>query len=237
MRPRRNPTAAARRAACCALLALPALLAGCGGSSGNGLASAPPEKVLAEARKAAAGAASVHVTGSIISAGKPISLDMELVARKGAKGRVALEGVTIDLIATESAFYLSGNGRFYSRVAGAAAAAQLRGKWLKAPAGSGDFSSLGELTDLGELVDSSLASHGELENRGTVTVDGRSAIALADRSKGGTLYLAATGAPYPLRISRAGASPITITFDRWNQPVAIAAPAKAINITQLQNGP
>jgi hypothetical protein len=212
-------------------------LTGCGGSSsGNGLASKSPEQIVAAAKESAEHAATVHIAGSIISENKPISLDMELVAGKGAKGHLSLEGLGIDVIALEHAFYLNGSTAFYRHIAGSAAAALLQGKWLKAPTTSGEFASLAQLTDLGKVIDSTLASHGALQSAGTNTVGGRQAVGVTDSTRGGTLYVAATGTPYPLEITKNGSGTGTITFDRWNQPVTLAAPAKAINITQLQNG-
>ncbi len=215
-----------------------AVLAGCGASSsssGNGIASKSPEQIVAAAKTAAAGAATVHIVGSIVSENKPISLNMELVAGKGAKGRIALEGLSIDVIEVEHAFYLNGSAAFYRHVAGPAAAALLHGKWLKAPQSSGEFDSLKQLTNLSALIDSVLANHGTLTHAGTVTIEGQQAVGVKDPS-GGTLYVAATGTPYPLELLKAAGGGGRIVFDRWNQPVTLAAPANAINITQLQNG-
>jgi hypothetical protein len=219
-----------------------ALLGGCGGSSsspsssGNGLASKSPDQIVAAAKAAAAGAATVHISGSIINENKPISLDMELVAGKGAKGHIALEGLGIDVVAVEHAFYLDGSAAFYRHVAGAAAAQLLQGKWLKAPASGGSFASLAQLTDLTKLVDSTLASHGALKSAGTTTVGGQQAVGVTDTTKGGTLYVAATGTPYPLEISKGGTSAGRIVFNRWNQPVTLTPPPNPININQLQSG-
>ncbi len=234
LRPASRPRALAALAA--AALA-GAAIAGCGGSSsGNGLESKSPEQIVAAAKAAAASAASVHIKGSIISENKPISLDMELVAGKGAKGHLALEGLGIDVVAVEHAFYLNGSTAFYSHLAGPAAAQLLQGKWLKAPTTSGEFASLAQLTDLGKLIDTTLSSHGTLAAAPSRTIAGRKAVGVRDATKGGTLYVAATGTPFPLEITKSGSGPGTITFDRWDQPVTITAPAKAINITQLQNG-
>ena len=161
---------------------------------------------------------------------------MELVAGKGAKGHIALEGLGIDVITVERAFYLNGSTAFYRHIAGSTAAQLLQGKWLKAPAASGEFASLAQLTNLGKLIDSTLASHGKLESAGATTVSGRKAVGVKDATKGGTLYVAATGTPYPLEIVKTGSGSGRIAFDRWNRPVTITPPANAINISQLQNG-
>jgi hypothetical protein len=223
-----------------ALLLVAASVAGCGGSSSssNGVAAKSPEQILAAAKSAATGAASVHLAGSIVSEGKPISIDIELLSGKGGKGRVTLEGLAVQLIRVERAIYISGSAAFYRHIAGPAAAQLLQGKWLKAPESSGNFASLSSLTELDKLTETALAGHGTLRKGPETTIAGQKAVALQDTSKGGTLYVAATGTPYPLEIVKQGGSGSagSIRFDRWNQPVTLTAPADAINIDQLQSG-
>ena len=55
----------------------------------------PPREILEATKTAASEAKSVHISGSIISEGKPITLDMELLAGKGGKGKIGQEGFTI----------------------------------------------------------------------------------------------------------------------------------------------
>jgi len=213
------------------------VLSGCGSSSsGNGIASKSPEQIVAAARAAADGAATVHVAGTLRSEGKPLTIDMELVKAKGGRGSITLEGVSINLIRVGGAVYINGSQAFYRRIAGPAAAKLLQGKWLKAPENSGNFASLASLTDLSKLVDTTLASHGKLARDGTKTVDGQKVVAVTDVSQGGTLYVATVGTPFPIDIAKDGGSGGRITFDRWNKPVTLTAPANAININQLQNG-
>jgi hypothetical protein len=220
------------------LLTLLALLSGCGSSSpsGNGLSAKSPAEIIAAAKAAVAAAATAHVSGSVVDAGKPISLDMELVAGKGGKGRLTLEGLSIDLVQLKGAVYLNGSSAFYTKVAGAAAAQLLQGKWLKASATGSNFASLAQLSDLGKLINTALASHGKLAGAPAKTIAGQKAVGVTDVSKGGTLYVASTGTAYPLEITKSGAGGGTITFDRWNKPVTLSAPANAVNIDQLQSG-
>jgi hypothetical protein len=212
------------------------LLTGCAGSSssGNGVATKTPAQIVAAAESAAAGAATVHVAGSIVNEGKPISLDMELVAHKGGTGRLTLEGLSIELIGLDRALYINGSSAFYSRFASPADARLLQGKWLKGPAQGGALTSLASLTDLSELLENTLADHGTLSRAGTATVSGQKAVGVSDLAKGGTLYVSTIGTPYPIEIVE-GAGGGTIVFDRWNKPVSLTAPAQAINIDQLQS--
>jgi hypothetical protein len=219
------------------VLALTAF-AGCGSSSpsGNGLAGKSTSQIVAATKAAAAGAASVHVAGSIVNEGKPIAFDLELVRGKGGKGQISLGGVSVQLVQLAGNVYIEGSKAFYTQVAGPEAAKLLQGKWLKAPSSNSSFASLTQLTELGKLIDTTLSSHGTLKKSGTSTIDGRKVVGVTDTTRGGTLYVAATGTAYPIEIRKDGAGGGTIKFDRWNKPVSVTAPASAININQLQSG-
>ena len=213
------------------------LLAGCasGAARGNGLQAKSPTQIMVAAEAAAMAAASVHVAGSIVSDGKPISLNMELVSEKGGKGRVSLDGLGFRLIDVDGALYVNGGNAFYTSFAGATAARVLRGKWLKG-AQSAAMAPLAALARLRSLLNITLASHGPLARASNATVEGRQAVALSDPVNDGTLYVAATGAPYPLEIVRHGGDAGRLVFDRWNQAVSLAVPTNAIDVKQLQSG-
>jgi len=234
MRHRSLSKGARRRRAGAAAATLALTLAGCGSSSppGNGVSSKSPQEIVSAARGAVAGAATVHMSGSILSEHKPISLDMELVAGKGGKGQITVEGLRVDLIAVERAVYVNGSRSLYARLAGPAAASVLQGRWLKVPSTSGSFGSLSAVTSLTGLVDTTLAEHGNLTRTGGRVIGGTPAVGVTDASRRGTLYVAATGEPYPLEITKAGSGG-RIVFDRWNQPVTLAPPPDPINVNEL----
>jgi hypothetical protein len=225
-----------------ALVLLIALLAGCGGgssssssaSSDNGVAGKSPADILAATKVASDAAKTVHVSGSIVSSGSPITLDMNLLAGKGGRGQLSESGLAFELIQVGKTVYIKGSPAFYKHIGGTAAAQLLDGKWLKAPASDSDFASLSQLTDLRQLVDQTLASHGSLTKAGTSTIAGQKVVGITDKTKGGTLYIAATGQPYPVEITKAGSGGGKITFDRWNKTVTLSAPANAIDVAQLQ---
>jgi len=209
-------------------------LASCGSSSANGVASKTPSEILALSKQAADSAKSVHVAGSIVSKVSPLTLDLSLVAGEGARGSLAEGGSSFELIETGGTVYLRGNAAFYKRIGGDAAAQLLNGKWLKAPASTPAFASLASLTDPRQLIDSTLADHGTLAKGAITSVGGRRVVALNDTSKGGTLYVAVTGKPYPVQIAKTGEGGGRVSFDRWNVPVSLRPPPGAIDITQLQ---
>jgi hypothetical protein len=228
-----------RRSSVAALLlalTLTAALAGCGSSStGNGVASKTPAEIVAAAQATADGASSVYISGTIVSTEAPVSLDMELLAGKGGRGRIAQSGLSFELIQVGETIYIDGSAAFYRHIGGPAAAQLFQGKWLKAPAATGEFAPLVALTDQRRLMNSALATRGTLRNAGVTTVNGQKAVAVDDISEGGTLYVAATGKPYPIEVVKDGGKGGTVVFDRWNEPVTLVAPADAIDITKLQS--
>jgi hypothetical protein len=219
-----------------ALLLLAFALGGCGSSSsGNGIASKTPAQIVAATKVAANGASSVHVSGSIASGGSPITLDMELLAGKGGRGQISENGLSFDVIQVDGTAYISGSPAFYSHFGSPAAAQLLQGKWLKTPASSGTFATLGQLTNLSQLLNTALAEHGTLAKGTTTTLAGQQVLSVTDPSHGGTLYVSTTGKPYPIEITKTGSSGGKISFDRWNAPVALAAPKNAIDLAQLES--
>ena len=216
------------------VLALVAL-AGCGKSSGgNGTASRSADQIVSESKAAADAASSVHVSGSLRSGSAPVTLDLNLVAGKGAQGEISQNGASFKLILVDNTAYISGSPAFYRSLGGSAAAQLFKGKWLKASATSGEFASFKQLGDMRQLVDSTLTSHGALVKGATTTVGGQQAIAITDSAKDGTLYVATTGKPYPLQIAKGGSESGKIAFDRWNQPVTITAPTNAVDLSELK---
>jgi hypothetical protein len=232
----RSLLSSARRASVGLAFALGASLCGCGGSgaTGNGLASRSPAQIVSAAEHAALGAATVHVAGSIVGEGKPISIDMELVAGKGGMGRVALGGMSVELIELDKTLYLRGSSSFYARVAGPAIAPALTGRWLEGRAASRALAPLSALTRLGALLRVALARHAALVRAADGTVDGRRALAVEDVAGDATLYVAASGTPYPLELVRRGVRAGTVAFTGWDQPVALAPPAHAFPVNQLE---
>lgn len=105
-----------------------------------------------------------------------------------------------------------------------------------APATSGEFAQLGSLTNMSQLLGTVLGQHGSLSKTGTSTVSGKKVVGVKDTSKGGVLYVATTGKPYPVQISKTGSTGGTVTFDDWNAPLTITAPSGAINIEKLKSG-
>jgi hypothetical protein len=212
-------------------------LAGCGGSSDNGLASKSPTAIVAAAKAAADGASAVHVSGSTVTGSAPIDLDLSLVAGRGGRGRISENGLSFELIELDGTTYISGSSVFYSHFAGPAAAQLLQGKWLKAPSTNSSFAGISSLTELRRLLDAALQTSSKtLASAGSGTVNGQAVVGVRDTSQDATLYVATSGPAFPVEIAKSGAGGGTITFSKWNKPVTLTAPANAVDIEQLQKG-
>jgi hypothetical protein len=212
----------------CALVSA-CIVAACGGSSGNGVASKSPEAIIRAASDAIKHARSVHVSGSIVATGTPLHLDLALLAGKGGRGQVSEGALSFRLVALGPTVYLYGSPAFWQRYAGATAAKAINGRWVKATA-AGPLSSLASLTNMQRLIDGILLSHGSLSKGPTTTINGRQAVKVSDPTGGGTFYyVATTGPPYPIEIRRRGADSVQITLDRFDQPVSLTPPANAVS--------
>jgi len=217
------------------LVAAAALLTGCGGSGAksNGEAQKSAVQVAKDTVAAATAASAVHVAGSIVSSGTPLTLDITIVKGAGGSGTMSEQGLTFQLVRVNGKAYIKGSDAFYKKFAGPSVAALLHDKWLEGSATTGNLAALTALTDISKLFNGALGSHGALKNEGETTYKGQKVVAIKDLSKGGTLYVAATGTPYPVAIVGSGSNGGAILFGNWNKPVPITAPKGAIDLGKL----
>ena len=216
------------------IVGLTVLVAGCGGSGSksNGEAKKAASQVLADALAAAQGASGVHVSGSIVSGGEPLTLNLALDKGTGGSGTMSESGLSFQLIRVGGKAYIKGSDAFYKKFAGAGVAQLLHGKWLEGSATTGNLAALTSLTDISKLFNGALASHGTLSNGGETTYKGQKVVAIKDTTKDGILYVAATGTPYPVAIVGANKSG-AIVFDNWGKTVTITAPKNAVDLDKL----
>jgi len=215
---------------------LPVLAAACGGSSPHGVAARNPEAIVQAAARAIEAVRSVRVSGSVDDASPKdeIRFDLDLVNGRGATGSLSERGLAFRLVTLGDVAYVKGSPAFWQQFGGASVAAQLRGRWLRAPADHGDFASFAALTDVHRLLATLLSGHGALTKGTTSDVAGHRVIAVHDASRQGTLYVAASGPAYPIRIENGSSDGGQIDFSRFDAPVTLRAPAHAVSIYSLR---
>jgi hypothetical protein len=238
-------------------VAVAALLSGCGSSSSSPTTSSTPvdgtsttspyaslpngeaakfaDTIVDDAIAAASTATSVHIVGSVLNAGKPLKLDLNLANGQGGTGMVTVNGLAFNTIRIGTKAYFKGGAAFWSHFGGSGLGTQLNGRWVEASATTGDLASFTPLTDLKELFTSVLGTHGPLEKAtNQLKINGEPAIAIIDSGSNNTLFIAADGPPYPLKLAEKDGH--SVTFDRWNQPVSLEAPANAAELDKLKPG-
>jgi hypothetical protein len=201
-------------------------------ASSNGIASKSPSEIVSAARSAVEGVSSVHVSGSGLSDGVPIALNLYLVAGKGGRGTVSDNGETFSLVVIGKTLYFEASRSFWTNNGGKAAANLFAGKWLKTPA-TGQFAAVSEFTDIHSLFTKLLSPPGALTRGPTSTLHGQPAVAVTDNGNGGTLYVATTGQPYPLEVVNNTKKHGTLVINGINQSVTLAAPKTSIDISKL----
>ncbi|MFF4170927.1 hypothetical protein [Streptomyces sp. NPDC001744] len=105
----------------------------------------------------------------------------------------------------------------------------LRGHWVRTPVTDPDTKDVLELCDLASLLDGFEQGASGIVKGGEATVDGRKALTVTEPDDGGvtrTVYVAAEGTPYVLKIvTKGGDEPGTIAFPQYGKPVVAKVPA------------
>jgi hypothetical protein len=225
-----------------ALLLAVVFAAGCGGGGGGGStqpsgeAAKPAEQVVADAVKAADAASSVHMSGQVVDGGRQIGVDLAIVRDKGATGTLTLGGAGVDLIVIGNTAYIRGGPDFWRRYTHVPGVSQvLANKWLKFSANNPQLGPLTALANDRALFNQLSATNGKVANRGAATYNGQSVVEIYDSPQNGTLYVAAAGTPYPVALVKGSQSSTggKVTFDQWNQPVALTAPKGALDFSKV----
>jgi hypothetical protein len=202
------------------LVAALAAVAGCGGSSSNGIASKSAAEILSASKAAALAASSVHLhttSGEVV-------LDMKL-ASGGASGQLTLSGAKLEMIRIGSAFYLKAPTALYQRIGINAKVPP--DTWLKLSTST--VPSLAAFTEIREQLNRLLPLSSATKGS-TTTLEGQKVVELQQKLKVFTrsLYVAATGKPYPLQLVLKGQVAGKTTLTEWDKPVTLTAPSKSI---------
>jgi len=132
--------------------------------------------------------------------------------------------------------YLKADSAFWNQFAGSSGAmiAQLlAGRWLKFPVDNAQFQPLVAFSSPNAFFDSlKSGADSALKNDGKTTYKGQSVVALNDGEEG-TLYVAATGTPYPVALAKTGSESGSIEFSDWNAAVSVSAPENVLDFSHL----
>jgi hypothetical protein len=233
-----------RRRSVGTVLAALVFAAGCGGGGGgggtqaSGEAAKPAKQVVADAVQAADAASSVHMSGQVVDSGEQIGVDLSIAQGNGATGSFTLHGDKVDLLVIGDTAYMRAGPSFWKQYGGSGIAQLLTNKWLKFDTKNPQFGPLTKLTDAKSLFKQLSQTNGKVVNHGATTYKGQDVVAIFDSPENGTLYVAASGTPYPVAIVKTSKTSTggNVTFDGWNDPVTLTAPKGALDLSKLGSG-
>jgi hypothetical protein len=198
----------------------------------NGIASQPPAAVLAAAVSAATTARTVHVAGVVVTRGRQTAFNVHVVAGQGAVGQLSAQGLSVRFVTVGHLLYLNGGAHFWRAFGSPAIARKLDGRWVQVPP-TVNLASIDKLINLNKLFATLLARHETLVKGPTGTIHGQQVLALHSMTRGGTLYVATTGQPYPIEVRGSRAHPGLVVFDQYNEPFSLRAPRDALTASSL----
>jgi hypothetical protein len=212
------------------LIAVVALVAGgCGGSSSNE-SKKTAAQIVQDAAAAVKDVKGVHMSGTLVRSGKRVALTLDLGQQSG-QGTLVLGDAHADVARVGEVSYIRANSAFWKVFAGPGAAVLLHDRWLSGSTSKPPLNAFAQFLSIDGLLKEALtgtASH-NLKKLGTRTYKGQEVIAVSDPADHETLYVAASGKPYPV----AATGRATIAFSDWGKDVSVAAPKGATDITGL----
>lgn len=200
--------------------------------AGNGEAAKTGPQVAADAADALAAASAVHMVGTGMSDGAPLSLDLHLQG-SDVSGTVGSGGQSVDVISAAGQTYAKAPAAFWTaQQVPASVARKLAGKWVLVPAEAG--SSLGDvsLTQLADELRKPSDGTTWQPQVTTSTYQGQDVVVIT-QSDGSTTDVAASGTPYPVHSEDKGTNPGTVTLSDFGTKVAITAPPSPLDLQKL----
>ena len=190
-------------------------------------AGPPPDAAALgkQVKSATAKAASVHILAVVTQGGSKISVNMSMTRAGDLSGTMSANQAALTMLVTRGHAYLKvSSGLLKSQHLPSAACALVCGKYLEIPAGQakGMLNGLDMSSLLGQV------SVSRLTYVRTVTLNGQPAWQMR-AGDGSTVYVAAQGPPYPLRVTK-GVS--RADFTQWNA-VTIPPPPPASQVVDL----
>jgi hypothetical protein len=211
-------------------LALALVAGGCGGGSSSNESKKTAAQIVQDAVAAVKDVKGVHMSGTFVSSGKRVALTLDLGQQSG-QGTLDLADAHADVARIGSVSYIRGNSAFWKQFAGRGAALLLHDRWLSGSTTKPPLNAFARFLSIDALLKEAFSGTAsrKLKKLGTRTYKGQQVIAIADPADHETLFVAASGKPYPVAATGRG----TIDFSDWDKDVSVQAPKGATDITGL----
>ncbi|MEU8604230.1 hypothetical protein [Streptomyces parvulus] len=209
-----------------------ALLAGCGGASGDGskaFEGQSADSVAAKAVEATRKAASMHVKGDTRQeGGGTVSIDVSVDREKNCEGTIGAGDTEAEVRHTGSTLYLRGDRQYWENALKQQSEAgemvpELADKWVRMPGNDATTAGVCDKQGFIAAMDEDKSERRGMERGETSEVDGEKALKLTKKGDGGetlAMYVATEGEPYILRTTtEGGENPGSVTFSEYGEPV------------------
>jgi hypothetical protein len=212
-------------------------------SSGSGTSGATsllgaPDQIVQKAVSDLKAATSLHISGSVVSSGTNVTIDLTDVAARGCKGTIALDSGasssstgtaltgTADLVEVNSTVYMKLDESIFKNLSRPSSLfkSDVTGKYIEVTAKS-------ELANFAQLCDASTLASGfdkavtGFVKDGTATINGQATEAFEQRAHAGSgiVYISSPSTPEIVRL-QGPASEGQINFTHYNARVTITPP-------------
>ncbi len=192
-----------------------------------GLEAASADEILAASRDALLRARSLRARGDVVSGGTTYRVDLRMVRGTGAAGTVAVDGKGLRLVRIGSTAYVRFDPAFLRAATNSEDSVRLlAGSYLKVTARTSTaFAPFAAFTDASQTFGPALAPAGTVTKGKVSTLRGRRVIdLLVDGGRGGHVFVALTGTPYPVRIVSGGKTPRRVDLDAFGAKVTLTPP-------------
>jgi hypothetical protein len=162
-------------------------------------------QILADAKRVALAARSVHVAGD---AGGGVTIDMVLTSNGQVEGAFNPPGKAMQVVVLDPTTAYAKTDK-------------TGGRYVRLPQANAE--QISKTFSMHNLISDALTPVGTASKSGVTKQGGQDQIGLKDSSDGSMLYVAdSSGAPYPLRITQSGGG--GVVFNNWNKTVTVSVP-------------
>jgi hypothetical protein len=192
-------------------------------------------QLVQEARDAFAGASSVHVTGTAVHGADAYVLDVRLAGQAGGTATIATSGQTVDVTRIGDVAYVGGDLPFWRSIVGnEAEARQMVGSHVRTGASEANFAAFVRFTQPSTYAAVLPDPRKPATLTGPAKIRGAPVTGARDAA-GTTLYVAATGPAYPVRLDGLSAGQVVfLDFSEYGSAVPLRPPS---TIRVLDQGP
>lgn len=206
-------------------------------------ASVSPSKLLASIVAAARTQRSVHYVSAISVGAVRIRVVCDAGATRGIQHITFSKGGRtghVTVIVSANTAYVRGDTFALVNFMGfkAVPAAKYAGAWVLIPHVDRDYTTVAAGVRLSSAIDEltltpqARVSDANVNGQRVVGVQGTRSTPAA-QAAAVTLYARAAGSPLPVReVTTQGGARATVNFSNWNEPINVAAPAKAVPISR-----